>query len=126
MTFAIARPRSAFELDPSGKHTRRVTDKAHLRFIRTLPCLISGMEPVEACHIRYGEPKYGKPNTGMARKPDDRWTVPLTPELHREQHDMNEREFWKRYGLDPCWYALRLHEVTGDHEAAVKIMKGIA
>ncbi|MDG9793659.1 hypothetical protein N5D24_24725, partial [Brucella anthropi] len=56
-------------------------------------------------------------------KPDDRWTVPLSPEMHREQHSMNEQDFWQRYKIDPCQVAMALHGVSGDDEAGLVIIR---
>jgi hypothetical protein len=83
----------------------RRRDRRYLGAIARLPSLISGKEPVEVCHLRYGEPDRGKPPTGMGEKPDDKWTLPLTPEEHRlgvrAQHAGNEREWWASHGIDP-------------------------
>lgn len=84
----------------------------HLDDIRRLKCLLSGRD-AEACHVRYADAKHGKPITGMQTKPDDRYTVPLCPELHRLakgcQHDGNERAFWEQFGIDPIKVALELY-----------------
>lgn len=91
----------------------KVSGKApsHLDLIRQLPCLLSG-KPAEAAHIRYADAAHGKTESGVARKPDDKWTVPLCPELHRLldgcQHDSNERAWWKQFGIDPLAVAKRL------------------
>lgn len=125
MAFQIARPSTAFALDPSGKAQGRIKDERHLAFIRTLPSALSGVYGCEACHIRYGDPMYRKKKTGKAQKPDDAWAIPLTPDEHREQHSMNERVFWQARGIDPLAIAQALYQVSGDVEAAVRIiMKG--
>ena len=121
--FRIQRPPEAFSLS-SGKRKRpRVTNDAHLKWIRTLPCVVSGKRPVEAAHIRYADPRFAKRETGKSEKPDDRWTVPLSPDLHREQHSMGEREFWKAKGIDPVFVASALHAVSWDDEAAELILR---
>ena len=100
------------KIKPSGK------SPSHLDLIRQLPCLLSG-RPAEAAHIRYADAARGKIDTGAARKPDDKWVVPLAPELHRLnkgcQHGSNEREWWAQFGIDPLqvveelWGKSRLH-----------------
>ena len=124
MGYRILRDATAFANAPAtGKKRPRKADNAHLAFIRTLPCLITGKRPVEAAHIRYADPVYGKREVGGAEKPDDRWTVPLCPEKHREQHDMNERAFWLIHKIDPLRVALALHAVSGDDEQAAVILR---
>lgn len=120
--FMIDRPATAFALDPSSKHTKRLTDDRHLAFIRRLPSVISGTFGCEACHIRYGNPLYKKIHTGIGRKPDDGWTVPLTPDEHRSQHSGNEREFWLSQGIDPLAVASALYEISGDEDAGRRII----
>ena len=89
-------------MKPSGK------SPTHLDLIRQLPCLLSG-RPAEAAHVRYADAKYNKTESGVARKPDDKWCVPLCPELHRLnkgcQHDSDERAWWKQFGVDPLQVA---------------------
>lgn len=116
----VSRPATAFER-PMFK-TPRVEDAKHLAFIRTLPCVITGTSPVEACHIRYADRQHGKRETGGAEKPSDCWVVPMCPQKHREQHSMNERAFWDRYGIDPLEVARQLFAATGDNEAGVEII----
>lgn len=122
--FAIRRPATAFSNAPAaGKKRPREKDKDHLEFIRTLPCVVSGVRPVEAAHIRMADPSYGKRETGTAERPDDRWVVPLSPAMHREQHSGSEAEFWTRHGIDPCKVALALYAVTGDDQQADIILR---
>lgn len=122
MASAIRRHPEAFTLDPSSKQTKRITDDKHLAFIRTLPSVISGAYGCDACHIRYGDPVYRKKHTGVQQKPDDAWTVPMTRDEHREQHDGDERAFWQRQGIDPLRVARELYHVTGQTEAAIAII----
>ncbi len=93
-------------MKPSGKAP------GHLDLIRQVPCILTG-RPAEVAHIRYADPAHGKGITGMGRKPEDKWVVPLCPELHRLlkgcQHDSAEREWWAQFGIDPCAVALRLY-----------------
>lgn len=120
----IRRPDTAFALDPVGKQFARQEDKHHLAFIRLLPSVISGQYGVEACHIRMGDPRHRKPRTGAGRKPDDAWTLPMTPDEHRAQHSMNERAFWTQHGVDdPCALALALFQNSGDQEEAERLIR---
>lgn len=122
----IRRHPEAFSLDRSDKTTKRIEDAGHLAFIRTLPSVVSGQYGVEACHLRFGDPRHRKPKTAMGRKPDDWFVLPLTPEEHRDQHSTNERLWWTRQGIeDPCGIALALYAVTGDQEEAEKLIAAI-
>lgn len=125
--FRLVRPDTAFSVAPSrGQKRPRVKDDAHLRWLRTLPCAITGMRPVEAAHIRYGDPVYGKRETGMGEKPSDQWCLPLSPAMHREQHAAgDERAWWQAKGIDPCRLALALYNVSGDDDAAAAILEAI-
>jgi len=121
--FQIARHPEAFSLDPSSKKTRRIEDPAHLAFIRKLPSVISGQYGCEACHIRTGSALHKKKWTGGAQKPDDAWTLPMTPAEHKAQHSENELGFYRRHGINPFDLAARLYEVSGDIEAGIRILR---
>lgn len=87
----------------------RERDNKHLQFIRSLPCCICGDDTsTEAAHIRAGSVNHGKPYTGMAEKPSDKWTLPLCGVHHREQHTMNEIAFWYKYNINPFTLAMTL------------------
>jgi hypothetical protein len=115
-----ASPGSLLKGDPMKKAPKPAKDDAakvakdHLAWIHELPCLITGKMGVEAAHISYASKIWAKPDRGMGRKADDRWTVPLCTNAHAEQHAMGERAFWKKYGIDPLVVACRLWEASGD------------
>ena len=86
----------------------RQHDSAYLDYIRSCPCCLCGDNTsVEAAHLRVGSINDDKSPTGMGEKSFDRWALPLCGRHHREQHSMNEREFWASYGINP--FALALH-----------------
>jgi len=123
--FEFKRPETAFSLSGrNGQKKRpRVTNDAHLKFIRRLPSLVPGEGPVEAAHIRYADSRYRKPAVGMAEKPDDKYVIPLAASEHRKQHDMDEREYWKSVGIDPVLVAILLFQATGDEEEGEAIIQ---
>lgn len=90
----------------------RQEDEAHLALIRKLPCLLGGEGKVEAAHIRMSDATMGKTNAGIGAKPSDCWTVPLSAEMHREQHASGERWFWEEHGVNPLLIAQRLYGVS--------------
>lgn len=87
----------------------RLHDDGYLHFLRNRFCVTCGRGPqCEAAHIRIGF-------FAMGKKPDDRFAVSLCPSCHREQHSMNEAEFWSQRRLDPFKIAERLYaEFGGD------------
>jgi hypothetical protein len=121
----IRRPDTAFSLAGSTRRKRpRVEDGTHLKWIRTLSCLVTGRKDgIEAAHVRYPDPRYGKLHTGLGEKPSDKWTVPLHRDVHREQHQDNEREWWTEKRIDPVAIAAALWGATGDDELGELILE---
>lgn len=98
----------------------RQHDERHLDFLRGLPCCICGDNTsTEAAHIRTGNLMYGKEQTGGQQKPDDKWCLPVCSAHHREQHKVNEYQFWRKLGMNPFTLAMTLHDISGDHEMAL-------
>lgn len=123
MAFAIRREATAFANDRSGKETASFKDAAHLAFIRKLPSAVSGQMPCEAAHIRTGSARHNKKKTGGSQKSSDCWTLPLTADEHRAQHDANELDWWRSHGIDPFELAIKLYEVSGDVVAGTEIIR---
>ena len=72
--------------------TKYIRDKRHLKFISTLPCVVTGSNEVQASHIRSGM-------GGMGLKSGDNCVLPLNWEVHQRQHAMgSEAAFWAKYG----------------------------
>jgi hypothetical protein len=105
----------------------RDKDDGHLKFIRTLPCLLCGDDTTtEAAHVRMADRSVAKPMTGIATKCDDRFTVPLCGAHHRKQHEYgNEHEWWLRAAIDPIKAALALYSVKGDYERGLQIVEAV-
>ncbi len=91
---------------------------SHINMIRQLPCVLTG-RPAEAAHVSYPDLSRGKLPRGKAQRADDKWAVPLCPELHRLnvgcQHDSNEMDWWSQFGVDPLQLAEELFKASGDH-----------
>lgn len=119
----VNRPSTAFSLDGLRQRRPRVKDEKHLAFIRTLPSLVPGREPVEAAHIRYADDTYAKRGSGLQQKPHDCWAVPLAADQHRRQHSMAERAFWEGVGIDPVLIAALLYAHSGDETAAIQVIR---
>jgi hypothetical protein len=101
----------------------REEDEKHRRFIASCQCVICGAPDVQAAHVRFADLSVGKPFTGGATKPDDKFTVPLCCAHHYEQHAWgDERGWWMKYEIDPIKVALALYCVSGDHGRASEIL----
>jgi hypothetical protein len=76
--------------------TRRLRDKAHLKFVGAQPCLICARSPADAHHLRFAQPR------AMGRKVSDEFTVPLCRTHHRDNHSFgDEVAWWERRAIDP-------------------------
>jgi DNA recombination protein Rad52 len=82
---------------------RRYRDKAHLRTVSGMPCLVCGQEPSHAHHLKFAQ------SHGLAQKVSDEFVVPLCALHHDELHRAGaERDWWREKGLDPLPIALEL------------------
>ena len=90
----------------------------HLKFIAAIGiCLACGRRgPCEAAHVRKGT------GGGMGLKPPDKFTLPLCAACHHEQHQIGEAEFFGRLQIDALDAALRLWTISGNKEAAERII----
>lgn len=130
MTFR--RPQRISRPEPPGSLLKRITaatasrrvgaepkggDPSYLEAVRAMPCLKCGMEPSEAAHVRFASAAFGKAS-GMQRKPEDAYAVPLCAGCHRldrgHQHSGSERVFWAQLGINPLLVAQRLYAQHGD------------
>ena len=68
---------------------------AHLRLIRQLPCCVCGNHPSDPHHLKRG---VSTTPTGVGRKNEDRWAVPLCRACHEAAH---------RHGNDQDWLWLK-------------------
>jgi len=119
----VKMPSTAFSNSLGKRKRPRVTDEQHLKFIRSLPSVLSGKRGCQACHIRYQDLSVGKRETGKQEKPADHWTIPLTPDEHASQHRSNEKEWWEAKGIDPLKVASALHLYSGDDELCETILR---
>lgn len=73
----------------------------HLQFVRGFVCSVwrvsGNNEPcsgnIEAAHVRT------ETDGGTGMKPSDCWAIPLCHEHHREQHQIGEPAFERKYGI---------------------------
>lgn len=104
-SITVAAPRRA------GAEPKGGDQPDYLANIRRLPCLYCGMEASEAAHVRFASAAFGKAS-GLGKKPEDRFAVPLCAEDHRlarhAQHNRNEEAFWQGIGINPLLVAEKL------------------
>lgn len=99
----------------SNFKTPRISDKNHLVFIRTLPCVRTGRKTVQAAHIRMGT------NGGMGMKPGDNFSLPLDYREHERQHRIGESQYWP--DIDAViQLANALYENTGNRQVCEKLI----
>jgi hypothetical protein len=125
MAAQIRKAPTAFSQQPTGKASKRVEKPAYLDWIRSLPCLVTRTEPVEAAHVSFADPRAGKLGRGKSSKESDCWAVPLSPAQHLKQHGMDEREYWRSVGIDPVQTAAFLHAAYPSRERALLIINNI-
>ncbi len=107
----------------------RQIDPQHKAAISKLFCIATAVRSghefynVHVAHIRFSHQSAGARNPGLQRKPDDRWTLPLSPLEHRLQHSMSEAAFWAELGVDPHALALALWQASPDTEAMLQILR---
>jgi hypothetical protein len=102
---------------------RRLRDKTHLKNLNAEPCLICARLPSHAHHLTFAQRR------GLSQKVSDEFVVPLCALHHGELHQSgSERDWWKRYDVDPLPIAQSLwartrqvisSEVTSTDVAAV-------
>lgn len=90
---------------------KTVRDPAYLRFIESMPCMITGRQ-AEAHH----EPLNGH---GMGIKGPDNETLPLSREMHTKRHAYGRESFWEQYDID--WrYEVELYQKLYAADRAAK------
>lgn len=120
--------------------------KSYRDFIRTLPCIITRQHGVECAHVSFKNEALGASGRGKSQKADDRWTLPLSPALHDQQHRYapsplfyrdyknsnltGEQRFWKDRDIDPhlacltLWGLFTENPDTAEQRATELIMSG--
>jgi hypothetical protein len=101
---------------------KRGRDPRHLELIRQAYCLACpSWDTCDAAHVRYHDMAAGKEQTGIGRKPDDRWVVPLCHRCHMTQHSRGERIWWQEKGIDPVRVARLLYAASPNFDKMLSI-----
>lgn len=107
----------------SNLKRQKIKSDTHEDFIRALPCCVCGDNTTTECaHVSHADMRYGKFGRGFGSKEESIWVVPLCGKHHRDQHNGNERAFWRDNGIDPCRVAAALFIRTGDYQTALQII----
>jgi len=84
--------------DPMGVRVIEREYPGHRAWVRTHDCSIACRHdcsgPIECAHVRTGT------DGGTGIKPHDKWCLSLCQKAHREQHDIGEPAFEKKYGIN--------------------------
>jgi hypothetical protein len=81
------------------KEPVKVRSPGHRKWIRGFECAVQDLNwkqcatDTECAHVRTGT------DGGTGIKPSDKWCIPLCPEHHREQHQMGEPAFERKYNF---------------------------
>lgn len=96
---------------PVKQREQPYRNRAYLNHVRTLPCIISGHrgEDVDPAHIR----RLG--GGGLSVKPPDNCVLPLKNELHRLQHNIGEKRFWREQITDALLFEALLALAEKQH-----------
>jgi hypothetical protein len=79
------------------KHPRQ-RDAGYLQWLRWQRCACGCLRgpPSDAAHLRASSLAYDKPISGLGRKPDDKWALPLNHRCHMDQHRHGDEQGWWR------------------------------
>ena len=100
-------------------------DETYLRFVRSLPCVITGVtDGIEAHHLTVGRER-------MAKREDDSLALPLNTFMHNNGNDalhhIGERNFWNRWGVNPFHLCQELFDYYthkgADYRVAANLIK---
>jgi len=100
---------------PLQQRRPRKRDPEYLAWLRKQRCACGCLQgpPCDAAHLRVSSLAYDKPMTGIGRKPDDMWCLPLKHTHHMDQHHYagGELAWWSRHGVsDPFALCLKYYE----------------
>lgn len=92
-----------------------IRDKAHLQFVRELPCLVCDYPPPsDPHHLKSGT------DGSMASKPSDSFVLPLCRTHHTELHNRGEKTFFNGQVGDARHLTVALYCDSGNHDKAIE------
>ena len=81
-----------------------IDTKEYLKYIKSQPCLICGLTPVDPDHLE----AIGMGNNRKNQTPKDFSCIPLCRWHHRDRHRMGTIDFCKHYRIDVWKEAFKL------------------
>jgi hypothetical protein len=91
------------------KHKRPGDSIQHKRWVKSLPCMVTGLPADDPHHLCHGMIR------GMGLKAEDRWCVPLTRKIHDECHASgNDDAYFASKGFDARAVASALWAMRDD------------
>lgn len=118
----MLKPRIPKNLPPRPKRTREGDSKAHLAFVRSLPCCVCGDANTLRAHHAHHLLKADDLPKGMGRKNLDRWSLPLCTVCHAQLHGHGSEEWLAQHGIDARALAARLWAISGDYEQGLRVV----
>ena len=114
----------------------RVVESVYKGWIALLPCVacfragIVNKKQVVVAHVRMPIFEAGWRETGMQEKPNDRRTVPLCNDHHRDdsaigQHQIGERKFWEDMGINPAELCAALSDAFDNGASGLAVIARI-
>lgn len=97
-----------------------IRSKAHVAFVASLPCCITGrIGGTHAHHLLRGTGE-----KAMGRRAGDNWTIPLHYKTHDALHkDGDETGFLEWHHIDGPALARSLYAASGDHEQGCRVLR---
>ena len=109
-------PRIARNVVKAARQPREGDSVAHLRWLKTLNCVVCGKPADDPHHLLRGVDNRPK---GMGRKNPDRWAIPSCRACHDDMHAAGDDEaFLAAQGIDGRSIAFALWACTGNTEIA--------
>jgi hypothetical protein len=99
---------------------------SYLKWLHTLPCVVTGRYDVEAAHISYPSPAHGHWGRGKGTKAPDLFALPMSAQEHALQHSGklgSESDYWEAKGICPhqlCIVLWAIYSAYDEDEATVR------